>query len=366
MRPRERASLIARALLPILAACSRSTLDVGTYAGDGAAGEDSPASGGDVGPPNGGCVAPSAGAVRTVTTVGSSRGEPSGLAIWGSDLYWASDPPSGTGWLQTVSTAGGPVTILGTAQVPFGVAVDATDVYWTSAPDPGDSNSTWLLRMTPRGGGATKVVATSMQGIGNLALGPTGVYWVPPYGSLMRTPLGGGTASTVVSAPPGVVITCVALDESNLYWATVTAGTDRATILKMPLAGGAPVALGSGVGCNGLATGASFVVWDDNYGIESVPINDAGATTTVVPDPYGLNPTLVAVDCGFVYWATATEVMKAPITGGSPTTLAPRVAGWGTATGFAFDATSLYFATQTPCSANPQLGCAVVERITPK
>jgi hypothetical protein len=33
------------------------------------------------------------------------------------------------------------------------------------------------------------------------------------------------------------------------------------------------VTLASGVGCNSLAVGSSFVVWDDLQGIESVPID---------------------------------------------------------------------------------------------
>jgi hypothetical protein len=257
------------------------------------------------------------------------------------------------------------VTILGTAQIPFGVAVDATHLYWTSAADPDASASTssGLLRMTPRSGGATEVLATSLQGLGNIALGPTGVYWVATDGSLMRTPLGGGTSSTVVSQPAGVRISCVAVDESDVYWASGTAGNTPSSILKMPLAGGAPLTLASGVGCNSLAVGSSFVVWDDLQGIESVPIG-GGATTTVFSDANGPYAS-VAVDCGFVYWATGTQVMKAPLAGGPPTMLAPLVAGWGTATGFAFDESSLYFATQTPCPADP-LGCAVVEKVTPK
>jgi hypothetical protein len=371
MGPGERASLRARvgalgawAALPILAACSRAPLDAGTYAGDAAAGDD--------GPSSGGCVAPPAGAVRTVTTVGNSGVEPNGIAVWGTDVYWASVAwgsdagPSGTGWLQTVSTAGGPVTILGTAQIPFGVAVDGTNVYWTSAADldASPSTSAGLLRMTPRSGGATLVLATSVQGIGNIALGPTGVYWVATDGSLVRTPLGGGPAPTVVSPPAGGGISCFAVDESNVYWASGTAGNAPSSILKMPLAGGAPVTLASAVGCDALAVGSSFVAWGDQQGIQSVPI-DGGATVTLFSGPSGSYAS-IAVDCGFVYWATGTQVMKAPVAGGPPTMLAPLVAGWGTATGFAFDATSLYFATQTPCAANPQLGCAVVEKVTPK
>jgi hypothetical protein len=348
--------LLAFTAVAILAACSRAPLDAaGTLGGDGAA--------------SGGCVAPPAGAARIVTTVGSSGVEPNGIAVWGTDVYWASVAwgsdagPSGTGWLQTVSTDGGPVTILGTAQIPFGVAVDATDVYWTSAADSNADTSGGLLRMTPRSGGATKVLAASVQGIGNLALGPTGVYWVATDGSVMRTPLGGGTASTVVSPPMGEAIFCFAVDESNLYWASGSSGNSSSSIRKMPLAGGAPVTLASGLGCGSLAVGSSFVVWDDLQGIHSVPV-DGGATTTVLSNPNG-GYAPVAVDCGFAYWSSGTQVMKAPLSGGPPTMLAPLVAGWGTATGFAFDGTSLYFATQTPACSDP-LGCAVVEKVTPK
>jgi hypothetical protein len=315
-----------------------------------------------------------------VTTLGSSGNESNGIAVQGTDVYWASVDwvsdagPSGTGYLQTVSTWGGAVTILGTAQIPMAVAVDSTHVYWTSASDPdaGAQSSDDVLRMTPRGGGPTTVIATGLAGFA-IALGTTGAYWVASGSSptVMQTPLGGGAATSLASAQAGHQIVLLAVDASNLYFTDLFGGTnggpESISIMKMSLAGGTPVALATlptAGNYGSLAVGTSAVVWADYQGsVQSVPIA-GGPVSTIFSDP-GSPAALVAVDCDFVYFATGTEVMKAPLSGGTPTELAPTQPGWGTATGLAFDDSSLYFATTAPC-ATSSLGCAAVTKVTPK
>jgi hypothetical protein len=70
----------------------------------------------------------------------------------------------------------------------------------------------------------------------------------------------------------------------------------------------------------------------------------------------------MAVDEESVYWTHGDKVMKVPVTGGSPITLAdnqksPRA--------IAVDATSVYFGTSDATSAPPYIGGAIM-KLTPK
>jgi hypothetical protein len=326
----------------------------------------------------GSCNAAPAGAARVVTMLASSgAGESNGIAVQDADIYWAivdwgSDAgPSGVGYLQTMPTSGGAVTILATGQVPLEVVADSTNVYWTSAPDPdGGGSSNPVLHMTPRAAGPSTVIATGLAP--GIALGPMGVYWVnaDQGNAVMRTPLGGGPATTLDVTPAGDQIGHLALDATNLYWTDLHAvpgtGNESMSIVKMPLAGGASSALTTlptRGGFASLAVGPSSVVWVDYQGVvQSTPIA-GGPLSTLYSDSSG-GAAIVAVDCGFVYWATGTQVMKAPLSGGSPTVLASYAQGWGYATGFAFDDTSLYFAKTSQCA--DARGCAMVMKVTPK
>jgi hypothetical protein len=345
----------------MLAGCSRRQAQSGpaqSEGGDGGSGSCSIGAGGS----------------PTVTTLVDYGVEPNGISVAQGEVYWAtvnwgSDAgPSGTGTLQRISTGGGAVTVLGTALLPYAVAADGSSVYWTTGASPEAGLSGGQLLVTPVAGGAATVLA---EGISGIALGPTGVYGVQGA-TIVLVPFDGGLVTSVVSPSPGQGVQCFATDATNLYWAAGVNGD--ATLMKMPLAGGESSTLATTKGCGSVAVGSSTVVWADTTGrIFSVPVGGGPATTLYSSDPEdpyaAAGP--VAVDCDSVYFATGAAVLKAPLAGGAPTTLAPLVPGWGTATGLAFDDTSLYFVTQDPPSdasaacANG-LGCASVQKVTPK
>jgi hypothetical protein len=330
----------------------------------------------DAGGGGGGSCSAGAGGSPIATTLAHYGVEPNGMSVAQGQVYWAtvnwgSDAgPSGTGTLQRVSTGGGAVTVLGTAYLPYAVAANGSSVYWTTAaPSPEAGVPGGQLLVTPVAGGATKVLAEGFSG-STIALSPSGVYALQEATSdtIVLVPFDGGPVASVVASSPGQTIQCFAIDATNLYWVAGVNGD--ATLMKMPLAGGASTALAKTKECGAIAVGSSTVVWGDSVEerVLAVPLGGGAATTLYVSDTI-VGP--VAVDCDSVYFATGTAVLKEPLAGGAPTTLASLVRGWGTATALAFDDTSVYFVTQDPpgdaaagCAGT--LGCSSVQRVTPK
>ena len=210
------------------------------------------------------------GASAVAVTLGSQGNEPNGLAVYGTEVYWASVDwqsdagPSGTGSVQAISADGGGVTVLGTGVLPSAVAVDGTSVYWTDSPASGSID---ILR-TPRAGGATSVLAMDQQMATGIVVDATSIYWVVRQGTstpvpmkpsvvipgsqdaLLKMPLGGGPPVTLAtsSATNGLCVSgCIAVDATSVYWASSD------SVLKVPLAGGSPVSLASTSGATSLA-----------------------------------------------------------------------------------------------------------------
>jgi hypothetical protein len=93
------------------------------------------------------------------------------IAADSTGLYWVdqgSSPDSGS--IYTIPSGGGGVTQLVTGlDYPEGIAIDGTNVYW--------ADQTGISKM-PIGGGATTVLASGEQGAVNVKVDDTDVYWV--------------------------------------------------------------------------------------------------------------------------------------------------------------------------------------------
>jgi hypothetical protein len=120
---------------------------------------------------------------------------------------------------------GAPVSLAAAADVnvePGGVVVDSTSAYWTSSTLDVDA----------------------------------GTYSV----AVMKVPLGGGTATTLISGVPDTELRWepLAIDSTSVYF---TAGY---AFLSVPIGGGSATPLPSTPGC--FAAGATHVVWSQDIG----------------------------------------------------------------------------------------------------
>jgi hypothetical protein len=144
----------------------------------------------------------------------------------------------------------------------------------------------------------------------------------------------------------------IAVDATNLYWSGYGPNDDdTASLWKMPLDHGEATALATGFVNDPIAVGPSGVYGtgavDGGVTIVSAPL--AGGTTTAIVPASSLQQTFasygIAVDATSVYWVAFSDpctVMKAPLGGGSPTTLGSAP---GSGIGIAMDATSVYWIT---------------------
>jgi hypothetical protein len=205
---------------------------------------------------------------------------------------------------------------------------------------------------------------------GSIAAQDDTVYWADgnfPQGAVGSVPADGGDRTTLATAdePIGLVI-----DDTNIYFSTFGSSDNAVgTIVKQPLAGGAPVTLASGLSTVGpIAIDDSNVYWTDEFGAVASVAIAGGAVHQLVPAQYTLPPntildswpTGITVSDGLVYWTST------PLDGMSPSTIQSIAIGGGSATtlatldtqpsGLAVDDTFVYWGEVGPIIPGSGLG----------
>lgn len=201
---------------------------------------------------------------------------------------------------------------------------------------------------------AVSALATAQHAIQLLAVGATNIYWTTDVGAsmnvgtLMKMPIAGGTP-TMLATGVGQVA-ALAIDATHAYWTTYSA---TAAVMKVDLGGGTPVTLASDqAGPRAIAVDATHVYWATEGAdvlsgtLMKVPL--AGGTPIELIAGPTIRPTAIAVDATSVYWTNfipgapgpTSAVMKVPLAGGQATRL---VSGSMQLTGIAVDATNLYW-----------------------
>lgn len=195
-------------------------------------GSDGPADGVIAGVPIGG---------GAVTTVATGQGDPYAVTADSTGLYWAnqnqcSTPTTCSTAIVSLPFGGGTPLVLASAltSAPEVIAVDASNVYWGT----GDGR----VMMVPKGGGTPTQLAYYETSVVDLVVGGSFVYWATNGGDVIQTPTGGGASTAIVVGIDSIL--GLALDSTSLYFAT--SAYPLGTIQKVALAGGTPELLWSG------------------------------------------------------------------------------------------------------------------------
>jgi hypothetical protein len=214
---------------------------------------------------------------------------------------------------STGCTAGECLLVIAEDQTsPAGITLDAANLYWIDTEAMGDGGSVDFVApvmQLPQKGGTTRPLASSLDNGVGIAIDATSVYWT--------------TRGT----------------EANAY-------TDG-TVMKVPKGGGTPVTLATGVfnPWGPIAVANATVYWadgddGDGGGLFSVA-SGGGEVRSLASTTAEIFPAAIAVDATSVYWTdySAPGVLKVPVVGGTPTTLASGTVPQG----IAIDGTSVYW-----------------------
>jgi hypothetical protein len=317
----------------------------GATSGDGHVGPGKDG-GGDAGTqrdaPNGpdGCATGCTGPLAT------NQANPRAIAVDASNVYWANQGSNGgDGSIVSVAKSGGtPVTLASGLSAPTALSVQSGWVYWT---DQGDGMVMRAQIGMPNSGQSIAFGQSSPTGIGTDG---TSVYWTNggtgSDGTLLKEPLDGGTAVTLVAnlLGPGQL----AIDTTNAYFTldtgglvyTSLAGADSIHDLAYDGTGAIPAqvaVLDPQVFWTDLTTNAVYQSSTDGGGAQSI----AG----------GNQPEGIATDGVNVYFANrgGNSVDKVHVGGGGSSTVA---SNQGYAWGVAVDATSVYWTAELDGTVN--------------
>lgn len=247
--------------------------------------------------------------VNAISPVGGSSvvlaqqiGVPTGVAVWGQDLFWLDEGSGGTPAggctgpvvgriLKKTPASGGMTTVLAPGDACAGgttdLVVDATHVYWvTSTASP----NTYVIRKTPLSGGSSTSVRTTSIPIVALIADAGNLYWMEnrfpdPVAAIQRVPKSGvgGSPDTLASGFTSRATT-FAVNSASVFY-TESNFPSSENLIEVPLAGGSPIPRGT------LAETPRKLIADDTH----------------------------------LYWIDGAAISALPLAGGSPVVLANAV-----------------------------------------
>lgn len=232
------------------------------------------------------------------------------LAQGPAGVYWLGSPPFGnasTFTLSTVSTSGATTTLaslgpyaslspwLAVGSTALYVALQCTDL-------PCDDGS--ILRVPLDGGAPVPLLSGQQQQLASVTADASRLYWAAyttTDGAIATMPIGGGPVTRLVPNQP--LAQSLTVQAGALYWLDSRA----ATLMTVPVTGGVPRTLATGVASDPLSQVPAFAVDANNVyfatggSLVAVPLAGGAARTLA---PAGAHPS-IAVDGTNVYWSTS-------------------------------------------------------------
>lgn len=295
-----------------------------------------------------------------ILATGQGGGEQIGLDA--AHVYWVDTTADGNSSVMNAPIGGGsPTTLASGMRIAVGgggsLSIDSSGIYVIDLSQPGVTTNGSIMKVGLSGGAPTVLYQDPNSGeLQDIAINATAIFCydaVPPTlgppSGLISIPLGGGSASMLyqlASTDNGIV--AVAADASTVYFAVEEAGSAPTyNIMKVNTTGGAPAlitTIPSGLGSvENLAVDGTAIYMtvggaaDSGGAVMKAPLS-GGTATTLASGPITGGAGL-AIDDTNVYWTAFAGVMKVAKAGGTTTIIGP---GEGSQ-GVAVDATSVYW-----------------------
>jgi len=259
-----------------------------------------------------------------------------------------------------------PATFAGMQESIDDLALDPMHAYWTI----GASDGGVLLRQ-PLDGGTAETVMTSPSRPALVDLDGTNLYFTLLDSPTMRRCTKGSPcdpsdpASDVAQSPANAIVQGIANDDANVYYTDGSGLVMKA--IKRSTASFSQVTLRTGAaGPLGIASNGTHVFWTNNAAgtVEGCFAN--GCTTPTVLTKGQTGATAIAADPQNVYWSTADAIVRCPAT---PAGCTPEVLATGQSSplDIAVDPKGVYW-TDTPAGSVrvqtcPLAGCGASPRM---
>lgn len=228
------------------------------------------------------------------TVLATGQTNPLGIALGPDGVYWTDNANVGGAVMKVAFDGGNAVPVATGQNGPAGIAVSPMNVYWTTQ-DGGVSRSDLT------GTNAAVIAGCGSPQAGGITLDSTSIYWTcPGNGLVMHAALDGSGAQPlamnvmVVSSAPNHI----AVDAQYAYVASMG-------ILRIPLDGGAPQALGASEPLLGLASpvpAGGDLFYTDKSLIKVIRAAGGAAVASATVTPNMGTYFGVAADINTVYW----------------------------------------------------------------
>jgi hypothetical protein len=275
-----------------------------------------------------------------VTVLAQGEDAPGRLIADGSWIYWTEGASlglsEGFGRIGRAPAAGGAAETVVSGVAADSPPISVTDDYVLIADKA-------RIKRVPRAGGTVETVAKTLYRTSDLVADQSYVYWLEdvPFSTIKRAPVGGGAVTQLASSllyngPGGIIrlqggalywtagpftilsvsasggplrvvasglpyMSDMITDATHVYWSENDSGIFR----RMPIAGGAPIPFGGGLGAsyNILAVDETDLYWIDQRQVGKVRKSDSEVSflTGDILNLAFLRPG-IAVDASFVYW----------------------------------------------------------------